>query len=607
MGASRKERLVEVDFRGSCRAFWLGCSATFLLIVVLPPSFFPTLTRDAARPVALPPTTSIAIRSSLPFLTSSLASTSRTASSLPSFLFSPSPPSSSSSSSSSTPPTPSPPPSPSPPPPPATLAACFGGSLSFRLASNGASIRHALLLPLSPHVFLAGTLAGPSSHAAWPSRVAAALASVGALAPFTAAAVEEQPSAEALRREVEASGWGEAWRAQVKGGGEGRLREGEEDARLWLPTMLSPALGNPAAHTLREFHYQSRCLRMMKKQEAEQAYRYGRVLFSRLEFEWLRPHPPLELLDPRRVWLPAGEDNGGVTDRHWLSNREDAEVMMRRWEMVLSGEALEAIHGSRELARIRPVFVSSEIYLLRLVEYHGLKLGRFPGLAYLQCCEDLYVDASGKGIHSNDSGFLSVGDGINVGAKTCFQAHCNYKRCPKSAGRLQRANPRKPGVRMRSCLRARRRERRLPRRGAGMCGFKYDDEGTGAIVNSELLSLRGSRLAVAPEPPARLEILVPSASARGGVARMYFCHYCHNPRLFNARSNATAGCLIGSYPYRNDFLQRAVSQRHECRYFDVQVMKELCASLSRPGDKPDWRGVTYAEQYFPWWCRGLPS
>ena len=33
--------------------------------------------------------------------------------------------------------------------------------------------------------------------------------------------------------------------------------------------------------------------------EALAGRRYERVMFTRLEFEWLAPHPPLHLLDPR--------------------------------------------------------------------------------------------------------------------------------------------------------------------------------------------------------------------------------------------------------------------------------------------------------------------
>lgn len=59
------------------------------------------------------------------------------------------------------------------------------------------------------------------------------------------------------------------------------------------------------------------------------------MLFTRLEFEWLAPHPPLHLLDSALVWLPTGEDNGGLNDRHWLASRAHAEVVFRRWDMLL--------------------------------------------------------------------------------------------------------------------------------------------------------------------------------------------------------------------------------------------------------------------------------
>ena len=33
-------------------------------------------------------------------------------------------------------------------------------------------------------------------------------------------------------------------------------------------------------------------------------------------------------------------------------------------------------------------------------------------------------------------------------------------------------------------------------------------------------------------------------------------------------------------------------------------MELLCTVITRPGDEPDHRGTTYAEEYYPWWCRG---
>ena len=51
------------------------------------------------------------------------------------------------------------------------------------------------------------------------------------------------------------------------------------------------------------------------------------MVHTRLEFAWLRPHPPLSALHPAHVWVPAGEDYySGVNDRHAVLSRAAAEV-----------------------------------------------------------------------------------------------------------------------------------------------------------------------------------------------------------------------------------------------------------------------------------------
>ena len=82
-------------------------------------------------------------------------------------------------------------------------------------------------------------------------------------------------------------------------------------------------------------------------------------MFTRLEFEWLHDHPPLHLLDPSYLWVPTGEDNEGVNDRHWVANRRDAEHVFRRWDTLLDGAEYRAHFGSG------PLFVSSEIFMGR--------------------------------------------------------------------------------------------------------------------------------------------------------------------------------------------------------------------------------------------------
>ena len=155
----------------------------------------------------------------------------------------------------------------------AEVAVCVGGSLSFAIPGNGVSVRRALFEPLrSPDVFVAGTLteAGlPLPGRPWRARTKAALLSISQLAPFTAADVRLQPTSEELRLAVSSSGFWEQYARQASKGGDGRLNPADEDPRLWLPTMVAPVLGNPSAHTLREFHYQSRCFGLMQRHETK--------------------------------------------------------------------------------------------------------------------------------------------------------------------------------------------------------------------------------------------------------------------------------------------------------------------------------------------------
>ena len=475
---------------------------------------------------------------------------------------------------------------------------CVGGLLSLDIVMRGQSVRLGVLDPLRPDVFVAGTLNATGAEVtagggeAWRRRVANGLSKIGALAPFAAVEVEPQPAAFALREALRRSGHLGAYEKQASGAGAGKLRDGDSDPRLWLPTMLSPAVGNPQANTLREFHYQSRCMDMIEATESEQrgGRQYERVLFTRLENHWLAPHPPLALLSPTRVWLPAGEDNGGVNDRHWLAPRRHAGLLIRRWDALLDGSALLAVHGSTQLQRVSPQFLSSEMYLRYFAGHHGIGIGRFPMLAYLACCEDIYTDAQGRLIGSDQSAdsVLSTGEGYERKARTCYQPHCNRKRCPTTPP-LQHLGT--SSVEAKACERESARS-----------GFKYDNEGSAAILNAELLAMPGASLAVAAGPPARVEITVPIGDG-GSHAHMYFCLGCDEAPRLTPKSNLTAGCLFATHSYEAPHLDRALKERHACRYYEPRLMRMLCDSFTRPGDRPDHRGKTYGEQYFPWWCR----
>jgi hypothetical protein len=78
---------------------------------------------------------------------------------------------------------------------------------------------------------------------------------------------------------------------------------------------------------LRQLHDIRRALSLLSAREAAAGAPFDRVVHTRLEFAWLRPHPPLSALHPAHVWVPAGEDYySGVNDRHAVLSRAAAEV-----------------------------------------------------------------------------------------------------------------------------------------------------------------------------------------------------------------------------------------------------------------------------------------
>lgn len=63
--------------------------------------------------------------------------------------------------------------------------------------------------------------------------------------------------------------------------------------------------------------------------------RYDRFVVTRSDFVWLCPHPPLAILDRASLWIPDGEDYGGVTDRHLVVSREDVTVALSLIDDIL--------------------------------------------------------------------------------------------------------------------------------------------------------------------------------------------------------------------------------------------------------------------------------
>lgn len=55
---------------------------------------------------------------------------------------------------------------------------------------------------------------------------------------------------------------------------------------------------------------------------------YQRFVITRSDFIWLIPHPKVERLNPKFIWVPFGEFYGGITDRHVILSQDYLETYL---------------------------------------------------------------------------------------------------------------------------------------------------------------------------------------------------------------------------------------------------------------------------------------
>lgn len=152
-------------------------------------------------------------------------------------------------------------------------------------------------------------------------------------------------------------------------------------------SILAPVLGDPKLHVLQQLHGMHDCIELISKHEASRGAQYERIVYSRLEYAWLSPHPPLSLLEPAYMWVQAGQDyNGGLNDRHALLPRAAAEFYLRRWDFLLNGKILK-IDRQLRFGRVRAGnMLSDENYVHDVVNFFGIEVRRFPVMQFLGCC-----------------------------------------------------------------------------------------------------------------------------------------------------------------------------------------------------------------------------
>ncbi len=163
-------------------------------------------------------------------------------------------------------------------------------------------------------------------------------------------------------------------------------------------------------------HYRLLTLLRAHEAGARGGRAYDHVVWSRLEYTWLRAHPPLHVLSaasrrselPCELWVPLGEDYAGINDRHALMTRRAADAYFNRFGALLSGKLLEVLP-------CLPCGQSSERYLAATLTHYNLsvcapyvvdiglrqrstlpphhpvmtwQVCRFPPTAFLSCCNN---------------------------------------------------------------------------------------------------------------------------------------------------------------------------------------------------------------------------
>ena len=106
-------------------------------------------------------------------------------------------------------------------------------------------------------------------------------------------------------------------------------------------SFMAPLLGNAGLNVLRQLYMHHRVLALLNEHEASPARGgtpYTHVVWSRLEYMWIRPHLPLSLLNTASarsqpkcdLWVPLEEDYAGLNDRHAFMTRDAAKAYPRR-------------------------------------------------------------------------------------------------------------------------------------------------------------------------------------------------------------------------------------------------------------------------------------
>ena len=217
-----------------------------------------------------------------------------------------------------------------------SVAVVFAGWLNVNIPRQGATAREFLVDPLHADVVVFGTFVPRNyDHRRQPDCADGGgdclLANVAALRPIRTA-LAPMLSFRELQKTFRATPHFATIEAEY-------LRRFKAAGNNWPniagTSIFAPLLGSKALSVLREIHGYSEGLKLLEAQESARRRRYDRVVWSRVEYNWLAPHPPLSLMPECYVWVPRPQFGMAIDDGHAVLSRAAADTYFRRWEYLL--------------------------------------------------------------------------------------------------------------------------------------------------------------------------------------------------------------------------------------------------------------------------------
>lgn len=128
------------------------------------------------------------------------------------------------------------------------------------------------------------------------------------------------------------------------------------------------------------FHLNFNYFKLLKRLQniKKNGFEYQRYIITRTDFFWMLEHPSLNLLDPKLIWIPTGENYNGYNDRHAVCSEQNISHYLNLLEFMLNFQAFEYIYNNVDENNL-----SHERHLKSHLDYCGVEVSTFNNIAYL--------------------------------------------------------------------------------------------------------------------------------------------------------------------------------------------------------------------------------